>query len=60
VIVAHVAGLPVEELVLPLASVASLSLMAARAFVMARLRRFHRLSTPQKPTPEVGSAGVGL
>jgi hypothetical protein len=39
VIFAHVAGVPVEEMLLPLASGTGMVLMLARAWISARLRK---------------------
>ncbi len=41
-IVAHVAGAPVEELLVPLTPAAAALLLVARAWVGARLRRWRR------------------
>ena len=41
-ILAHIAGVPVEEIVLPLASGAGTALLLARAWVGARLKKQRR------------------
>ena len=55
-IIAHVAGVPVEEAVLPLATVGGTALMFARAWILTRVRRRDR-ERPAVARPRTGAGG---